>query len=33
MSPECLHSLWALICAELWLRQFVDRRGDPGGLS
>ena len=26
-SSERLHILWALICAELWLRQFVDQRG------
>lgn len=24
---ERLHILWALICAELWLRQFIDQRG------
>ena len=29
MSPERMHSLWALICAELWMRQFVDGRGRP----
>ncbi|MGH8131535.1 MAG: asparagine synthetase B family protein [Steroidobacteraceae bacterium] len=29
LSPERLHALYALICAELWLRQFVDRRGRP----
>ena len=29
MSPERMHTLWALICAELWLRQFVDGRGLP----
>ena len=29
ISPERMHSLWALICAELWMRQFVDRRGQP----
>ena len=29
MSAECMHTLWALICAELWLRQFIDRRGQP----
>jgi asparagine synthase (glutamine-hydrolysing) len=28
-SSERLHILWALICAELWLRQFVDQRGAP----
>ena len=26
-SSERLHILWALICAELWLRQFIDQRG------
>jgi hypothetical protein len=26
-SSERLHILWAMISAELWLRQFVDRRG------
>jgi asparagine synthase (glutamine-hydrolysing) len=33
MSPESLHSLWGLICAELWLRQFVDGRGQPDRAS
>jgi asparagine synthase (glutamine-hydrolysing) len=28
-SSERLHILWALICAELWLRQFIDQRGMP----
>jgi hypothetical protein len=28
-SSERLHALWALACAELWLRQFVDDRGRP----
>jgi asparagine synthase (glutamine-hydrolysing) len=28
-TTERLHTLWALICAELWLRQFVDDRGRP----
>jgi asparagine synthetase B (glutamine-hydrolysing) len=28
-SSERLHILWAMISAELWLRQFVDRRGAP----
>lgn len=28
-SSERLHILWALISAELWLRQFVDQRGLP----
>jgi hypothetical protein len=27
LSPERMHTLWALICAELWMRQFVDGRG------
>lgn len=27
MSPESMHTLWGLICAELWMRQFIDRRG------
>lgn len=26
-SSERTHTLWGLICAELWMRQFVDRRG------
>lgn len=26
-TSERLHILWALICAELWLRQFIDQRG------
>lgn len=26
-SSERLHILWSLICAELWLRQFIDQRG------
>jgi hypothetical protein len=26
-STERLHALWALISAELWLRQFIDDRG------
>ena len=26
-SSERLHILWASLCAELWLRQFVDERG------
>lgn len=26
-SSERLHILWALVCAELWLRQFIDQRG------
>jgi asparagine synthase (glutamine-hydrolysing) len=29
-SSERLHILWALISAELWLRQFVDQRGAGG---
>ena len=29
ISPERIHSLWGLICAELWMRQFLDRRGQP----
>jgi asparagine synthase (glutamine-hydrolysing) len=30
-SSERLHILWAMVCAELWLRQFIDERGasDP----
>jgi hypothetical protein len=28
-SSERLHTLWALISAELWLRQFIDQRGSP----
>jgi asparagine synthase (glutamine-hydrolysing) len=34
-SSERLHILWALISAELWLRQFIDQRGtpDPGRLA
>jgi asparagine synthase (glutamine-hydrolysing) len=28
-STQRMHSLWALISAELWLRQFVDDRGRP----
>lgn len=28
-STERMHSLWALISAELWLRQFIDDRGRP----
>jgi hypothetical protein len=28
-ASQRLHSLWALVCAELWLRQFVDERGRP----
>jgi asparagine synthase (glutamine-hydrolysing) len=28
-SSERLHILWALISAELWLRQFIDQRGVP----
>jgi asparagine synthase (glutamine-hydrolysing) len=28
---ERLHILWALISAELWLRQFIDQRGVPAG--
>jgi hypothetical protein len=27
MSAERMHTLWGLICAELWMRQFIDRRG------
>jgi asparagine synthase (glutamine-hydrolysing) len=27
LSAERLHTLWGLICAELWMRRFVDRRG------
>ena len=30
-SSERLHILWALISAELWLRQFIDQRGADGG--
>jgi hypothetical protein len=30
-SSERLHILWAAISAELWLRQFIDRRGAPEG--
>jgi hypothetical protein len=30
-SSERLHILWALISAELWLRQFIDQRGAGGG--
>lgn len=30
---ERLHILWALINAELWLRQFVDQRGVPDNTS
>ena len=30
-SSERLHILWAMISAELWLRQFIDRRGAPEG--
>ena len=26
-SSERLHILWAMVCAELWLRQFIDERG------
>jgi asparagine synthase (glutamine-hydrolysing) len=29
ISPERMHTLWGLICAELWMRQFIDRRGRP----
>lgn len=29
ISPERMHALWGLICAELWMRQFVDGRGQP----
>lgn len=29
-SSERLHILWAMVCAELWLRQFVDERGAAG---
>jgi len=28
-SSARLHTLWALVCAEIWLRQFVDGRGIP----
>ena len=28
-TSERLHILWALISAELWMRQFVDQRGAP----
>ena len=28
-SQARLHTLWPLICAEIWFRQFVDRRGAP----
>jgi asparagine synthase (glutamine-hydrolysing) len=29
-SSERLHILWAMVCAELWLRQFIDERGAAG---
>ena len=29
ISRERLHILWALISAELWMRQFIDARGKP----
>jgi len=29
LSSERIHILYGLICAELWMRQFVDRRGQP----
>ncbi len=29
ISPERVHTLWALICVELWMRQFIDGRGKP----
>lgn len=28
-SQTRLHMLWPLICAEIWLRQFIDQRGAP----
>ena len=28
-SQARLHTLWPLICAEIWMRQFVDQRGAP----
>jgi len=31
ISAERMHTLWALICTELWMRQFVDGRGQPAG--
>jgi asparagine synthase (glutamine-hydrolysing) len=30
-SEERLHILWALICARLWIRIFLDQRGKVGG--
>ncbi len=27
LSPERMHALWALVSAELWMRLFLDRRG------
>jgi asparagine synthase (glutamine-hydrolysing) len=32
-SSERLHTLWALISAELWLRQFIDQRGSPAAAA
>jgi asparagine synthase (glutamine-hydrolysing) len=29
-SSERIHILWAMVCAELWLRQFIDERGSTG---
>jgi asparagine synthase (glutamine-hydrolysing) len=29
-SSERMHILWAMVCAELWLRQFIDERGAVG---
>lgn len=32
LSPERVHSMWGLICTELWMRQFIDRRGETLGV-
>lgn len=29
-SQERMHTLWPLMCAELWMRQFIDKRASAG---